>query len=90
MRMKMFGQKNDLSDVVGGVVDYQRPYALNPLTEGRWLQVTVKPSRPHWRYPTGGAAGTGGQPAAAASAATIPNASGKTDGTTHASARASR
>jgi len=25
----------------------------------RWLQVTVKPSRPHWRYPTGGAAGTG-------------------------------
>ena len=31
----------------------------------RWLQVTVKPSRPHWRYPTGGAAGTGGQPAAA-------------------------
>ena len=25
----------------------------------RWLQVTVKPSRPHWRYPTGGAAGAG-------------------------------
>ena len=31
----------------------------------RWLQVTVKPTRPHWRYPTGGAAGAGGQPAAA-------------------------
>ena len=31
----------------------------------RWLQVTVKPSRPHWRYPTGGAPGSGGQPAAA-------------------------
>ena len=33
---------------------------------------------------------TGGQPAAAASAATMPNASGKIEGTTHASASASR
>ena len=31
----------------------------------RWLRVTVKPTRRHWRYPTGGAPGTGGQPAAA-------------------------
>ena len=41
-------------------------------------------ARPEWR------ATTGGQPAAAASAATIPNASGKIDGTTQASASASR
>ena len=31
----------------------------------RWLQVTVKPSRPHWRYPTGGAPGSGTSPAVA-------------------------
>ena len=30
----------------------------------RWLQVTVKPVRSHWRYPTG-ASGTRGEPAAA-------------------------
>ena len=30
----------------------------------RWLQVVVKPNRPHWRYPTGGAPGSGVAPAA--------------------------
>lgn len=30
----------------------------------RWLQVTAKPARPHWRYPAGGAPGAGGRPAA--------------------------
>jgi integrase len=28
----------------------------------RWLQVTVKPARPHWRYPDGGAPGAGDRP----------------------------
>ncbi|MDQ0242453.1 tyrosine-type recombinase/integrase [Arthrobacter bambusae] len=32
----------------------------------RWLQVTTKPTRPHWRYPAGGSPGSGGEPAAAA------------------------
>lgn len=32
----------------------------------RWLQVTVKPARPHWRYPDGGAPGSGIEPAAGA------------------------
>jgi site-specific recombinase XerD len=32
----------------------------------RWLQITVKPARPHWRYPDGDAAGSGGEPAAGA------------------------
>ncbi len=31
----------------------------------RWLQVTVKPTRPHWRYPTGRAPATRGELAAA-------------------------
>jgi site-specific recombinase XerD len=31
----------------------------------RWLQVTVKPVRPHWRYPDGGAPGSGTDPAVA-------------------------
>jgi integrase len=31
----------------------------------RWLQVTTKPKRPHWRYPAGGAPGSGTEPAAA-------------------------
>jgi integrase len=31
----------------------------------RWLQMTVKPTRPHWRYPTGGAPATRGELAAA-------------------------
>jgi integrase len=31
----------------------------------RWLQVTIKPARPHWRYPAGGAPGTGTEPTAA-------------------------
>jgi site-specific recombinase XerD len=31
----------------------------------RWLQVAVKPARPHWRYPAGGAPGSGREPAAA-------------------------
>jgi hypothetical protein len=31
----------------------------------RWLQVTTKPRRPHWRHPTGGAPGSGTEPAAA-------------------------
>jgi len=30
----------------------------------RWLQMTVKPTRPHWRYPSGGAPATRGEPAA--------------------------
>jgi integrase len=30
----------------------------------RWLQVAVKPVRPHWRYPAGGAPGSGTGPAA--------------------------
>jgi integrase len=30
----------------------------------RWLQATHKPTRPHWRYPGGGAPGLGKQPAA--------------------------
>jgi integrase len=30
----------------------------------RWLQVTVKPTRPHWRYPTGDAPATRREPAA--------------------------
>jgi integrase len=32
----------------------------------RWLQVTVKPDRPHWRYPDGGAPGSGTEPTVAA------------------------
>jgi len=32
----------------------------------RWLQVTVKPDRPHWRFPDGGAPGSGTEPAVAA------------------------
>jgi peroxiredoxin len=29
-----------------GVVDYQRPYAVNPLTEGRWIRAsTIKPGQ---------------------------------------------
>jgi integrase len=31
----------------------------------RWLQVTVKPDRPHWRYRDGGAPGSGTEPAVA-------------------------
>ena len=31
----------------------------------RWLQVTVKPAAPHWRYPDGGAPGSGSGPAQA-------------------------
>jgi site-specific recombinase XerD len=31
----------------------------------RWLQAARKPSRPHWRYPAGGAPGAGKAPAAA-------------------------
>jgi integrase len=31
----------------------------------RWLQVTTKPTRPHWRYPAGGAPGSGTEPTAA-------------------------
>jgi integrase len=31
----------------------------------RWLQVAVKPARPHWRYPAGDAPGSGKEPAAA-------------------------
>jgi integrase len=31
----------------------------------RWLQVTVKPNRPHWRYPAGDAAASGAEPPAA-------------------------
>lgn len=31
-----------------------------------WLQVAVKPDRPHWRNPGGGAPGSGTEPAAAA------------------------
>jgi integrase len=31
----------------------------------RWLQIAVKPDRPHWRYPTGGAGGSGAEQAAA-------------------------
>ncbi len=31
----------------------------------RWLQVTAKPTRPHWRYPDGGAPGSGTRAAAA-------------------------
>lgn len=31
----------------------------------RWLQATVKPARPHWRYLAGGAAKSGKKPAAA-------------------------
>jgi integrase len=30
----------------------------------RWLQVTAKPTRPHWRYPDGGAPGSGSEPEA--------------------------
>lgn len=30
----------------------------------RWLQVAVKPTRPHWRYPADGAPGSGGRPPA--------------------------
>jgi integrase len=30
----------------------------------RWLQITIKPIRPHWRYPAGGAPGDGAPPAA--------------------------
>ena len=37
----------------------------------RWLQVADKPTRPHWRYPDGGAAGSG---TAARAAAGTPNA----------------
>jgi site-specific recombinase XerD len=32
----------------------------------RWLQLTVKPARPHWRYPDRDAARSGGEPAAGA------------------------
>ncbi|MGH8826492.1 MAG: integrase, partial [Jiangellaceae bacterium] len=32
---------------------------------GRWLQVAVKPVRPHWRYPAGGAPGSEAAPASA-------------------------
>lgn len=31
----------------------------------RWLQVVVKPTRPHWRYPAGDAPGSGKEPAPA-------------------------
>lgn len=31
----------------------------------RWLQVSRKPTRPHWRYPAGGAPGSGREPEAA-------------------------
>ena len=30
----------------------------------RWLQVAVKPARPHWRHPDGDASGPGREPAA--------------------------
>jgi site-specific recombinase XerD len=39
----------------------------------RWLQVTVKPARPHWRYPDGGAPGAG----AGLAAATVNAVTGK-------------
>jgi site-specific recombinase XerD len=44
----------------------------------RWLQATPKPARPHWRYPAGGAPGSGKKlPAAAINAVTGKSSRGE-------------
>jgi integrase len=40
-------------------VDWDQATRVEARDFCRWLQVTVKPTRPHWRYPTGGTPGSG-------------------------------
>jgi len=46
-------------------VDWDQATRVEARDFCRWLQVTVKPTRPHWRYPAGGAPGWGTEQAAA-------------------------
>jgi len=46
-------------------VDWDQATRVEARDFCRWLQVTVKPARPHWRYPAGGAPGSGTESAAA-------------------------
>jgi hypothetical protein len=46
-------------------VDWDQATRVEARDFCRWLQVAVKPARPHWRYPAGGAPGSGTGPAAA-------------------------
>jgi site-specific recombinase XerD len=46
-------------------VDWDQATRVEARDFCRWLQVTVKPARPHWRYPAGGAPGSGTEPTAA-------------------------
>lgn len=45
-------------------VDWDQATRVEARDFCRWLQVTVKPMRPHWRYPGGGAPGSDTKPAA--------------------------
>jgi site-specific recombinase XerD len=46
-------------------VDWEQATRVEARDFCRWLRVTVKPTRPHWRYPTGDAPGSGVEPAVA-------------------------
>jgi site-specific recombinase XerC len=46
-------------------VDWDQATRVEARDFCRWLQVTVKPARPHWRYLAGDAPGSGSGPAAA-------------------------
>ena len=46
-------------------VDWEQATRVEARDFCRWLRVTVKPTRPHWRYPTGDAPGSGMEPAVA-------------------------
>jgi len=46
-------------------VDWDQATRVEARDFCRWLQVTVKPTRPHWRYPAGGAPGSRKEPAVA-------------------------
>ena len=57
-------------------VDWDQATRVEARDFCRWLQVTVKPTRPHWRYPAGGAPGWGTERAAAGVNAVTGKASG--------------
>jgi hypothetical protein len=46
-------------------VDWDQATRVEARDFCRWLQVTVKPKRPHWRYPAGGVPGSRKEPAVA-------------------------
>ena len=46
-------------------VDWDQATRVEARDFCRWMQATVKPARPHWRYPAGGAPGSGVAPVSA-------------------------